>query len=738
MVSKISIIRCNLFVVLGLVVCAGGRTEAAVFEAGCVYTWGISSDDAGILNGRILTDAVVRIEGIRRLGEGNGGFDISFLRDPEIGFSQTPNITSEEIPLYSYENQDPTSDRVVVFFSGVDKTNSPVWDVFRRPFVMPLADGSAMEYSSSTLELMDALGSGRSFGLGFRVTGTSDFEVRSIFLQLSIHAFGDAPAASQQRIFTLISDDFSGGLDGWRVVDQGTIGGPSAWSIDNNQLRQSGNISQANLQPSAVDMLGTHLVCEFVVGLKDYRAGVDLRAVDDDSMGLMFRYQDAQNYYRFSWDLQRLMRRLVKCRQGQFTVLAQDSIGYEIGRTYRIQAACQGKDLAITIDGMEIFRVEDDELSEGTVAMYCCAQQGVTFDRFRLEGVGEHEGRWMAPIATDVANAGQALTLSLGSGDEPVDTSYWAENIPQGAILSGNRFIWTPTSDQGGTHHVRFMAEAGGIFDSQTTAIDVEWPNHAPQIEPIGNRTITPGRTLTFPIRATDADGDAIRIFCSRLPLGAELTLDRFEWRPEPEQVGIYWIIFIATDGKAGDIERILVKVVPNRAPVFLEIGEQTVDVGQLLSFDIPVSDPEGDAVDVQIADGPVGARIDHGRFEWRPDFSQVGYYEIRVVASDGLVQTDTMVKVTVFPANRPPVFDWLPKTLSASIGRLTTFPVSARDPDGDPVWISCDTLPTGAIFSDNTFSWLPGSIQSGIFRIEFVAHDGRSSVSRIVEIRVF
>jgi hypothetical protein len=557
-------------------------------------------------------------------------------------------------------------------------------------------------------------------------------------MQLSIHSFGDSSPATHQRIFTLISDDFSGDLTGWRVVDQGTIGGASAWNVAHSQLYQTSNISQANLQPTMVDMLGTHLVCESGEGLRDYRVGVDQRAVDDDSMGIMFRYQDAQNYYRFSWDLQRLSRRLVKCRNGQFTILAQDSIGYEIARTYRVEAACQGNDLIIAIDGTEIFRVEDDELPEGTVALYCCAQQGVTFDRFRLEGIGEHDGRWMAPIATDVANAQETLNLSLSSGDEPVETKYWVDNIPQGAVLTGSRFIWAPSSDQVGTHHVRFMAEADGIFDSQTTAIDVEWPNHAPQIEPIGNRKVYVGGTLAFPIRATDADGDPIRILWSRLPAGATVQSDQFEWSPEPGQVGQYWIMFIATDGKAGDIERILVKVVPNHPPVFLEIAEQTVAEGQLLSFVIPVSDPDGDVVDVQILDGPAGVRIDEGRFEWRPDFTQEGYYEIRMVASDGLIQADKTVKVTVLHTNQPPIIDRLPKTISATIGRLTSFSVTAHDPEGDEIWLSCNTLPMGALFSDKTFSWLPGPIQSGIFRIEIVATDGMDSSSRIVDIRVF
>ena len=41
----------------------------------------------------------------------------------------------------------------------------------------------------------------------------------------------------------------------------------------------------------------------------------------------MFRYQDANNYYRFSMDSQRHYRRLVRVVDGQFTKLAKTDGG---------------------------------------------------------------------------------------------------------------------------------------------------------------------------------------------------------------------------------------------------------------------------------------------------------------------------------------------------------------------------------------------------------------------------
>ena len=42
----------------------------------------------------------------------------------------------------------------------------------------------------------------------------------------------------------------------------------------------------------------------------------------------MFRYQDENNYYRFTWDKERSTRKLVKCEDGVFSILAEDSVPY--------------------------------------------------------------------------------------------------------------------------------------------------------------------------------------------------------------------------------------------------------------------------------------------------------------------------------------------------------------------------------------------------------------------------
>jgi len=56
--------------------------------------------------------------------------------------------------------------------------------------------------------------------------------------------------------------------------------------------------------------------------------------------------------------------------------------------------------------------------------------------------------------------------------------------------------------------------------------------------------------------------------------------------------------------------------------------------------------------------------------------------------------------------------------------GSLLTFSVSATDADGDTITYSATSLPSGASFVNQTFSWTPGYDQAGTYQVTFTASD--------------
>jgi len=87
--------------------------------------------------------------------------------------------------------------------------------------------------------------------------------------------------------------------------------------------------------------------------------------------------------------------------------------------------------------------------------------------------------------------------------------------------------------------------------------------------------------------------------------------------------------------------------------PTVDPIGDRTIEITKLLSFDVHASDPTGQAVTLSATGLPAGARfVDKGNgtgtFTWQPNISQTGEYTITFIASDGAGQGSQTVTITV------------------------------------------------------------------------------------------
>jgi len=65
------------------------------------------------------------------------------------------------------------------------------------------------------------------------------------------------------------------------------------------------------------------------------------------------------------------------------------------------------------------------------------------------------------------------------------------------------------------------------------------------------------------------------------------------------------------------------------------------------------------------------------------------------------------------------------------------TFDVNATDPNNEPITYSVQSLPSGATFSIQTFSWTPSYDQAGSYQVRFIASDGNSNDSETITITV-
>lgn len=158
----------------------------------------------------------------------------------------------------------------------------------------------------------------------------------------------------------------------WKTLDEGTWQGPSQWVAREDVFFQLSNIWSPPADSIDVPKLGTILWYPPGDSWKDYRMAVTIRSDDDDALGVIFRYQDPANYYRFSWDAERGVRRLVKRVAGTFHLLAEDRVPYEPHRTYQLRLDAFGPHVLITINDQLLFGgpIVDHSHVMGSVGFY--------------------------------------------------------------------------------------------------------------------------------------------------------------------------------------------------------------------------------------------------------------------------------------------------------------------------------------------------------------------------------
>ncbi len=166
---------------------------------------------------------------------------------------------------------------------------------------------------------------------------------------------------------------------GWTIIDEGNVAGPSKWSAATGALVQSRNIGSAES-----DDPGTYAL--FTRGSwQDYRVTAKMRSTDNDPIGVVFRFQDSENYYRFSWDRETAGRQLIKREKGVFKVIAKDSVPYVAGKNYAVEIIAQGSSLKVNIDGKPVFSAIDQSFKAGTVALFSSHNRGSFFDNLLVE-----------------------------------------------------------------------------------------------------------------------------------------------------------------------------------------------------------------------------------------------------------------------------------------------------------------------------------------------------------------
>lgn len=236
----------------------------------------------------------------------------------------------------------------------------------------------------------------------------------------------------------------------------------------------------------------------------------------------------------------------------------------------------------------------------------------------------------------------------------------------------------------------------------------------APVVVAPASITMNEGGIISFRVTASDPDGDPIAsLTAAPLPPGASLTTGApftsgvFGWGLNFNQAGEYDITFTATSGipaLSGSVTTHIVVTDVDRAPVVTAPASVSVSANTLLTINVTVADPDGDAIASLTASPlPSGATFTSGpgdtsgTLTWTPTAAQAGNYTITFTAANARSGTSATAVAVLLGADNAPVVT-APKTNTVNGGAVVTINVSAIDQDGDAI-----TSLTGEVYAGST-----------------------------------
>ena len=286
-------------------------------------------------------------------------------------------------------------------------------------------------------------------------------------------------------IIDLLNEDFSEDEGHWVTVDQTDAGGTATWVIKNNALIQTSNAYNSEDVYTA-DKLGTYSYYSEGFWWDNYSVSVNVTTTDNDAYGVMVRYIDENNYYRFSWSSEQSYAQLVKCVDGEITVLSEMQLAYVSGQQYNLTVSIDAENnIQVSIDDELIMEVSDDDAgapSYGTIAMYTYGCSNTAFSNVTVTNLNDVNP---APVIDTVeADSSRisdeetaTLTVTASDKNDSELTYTWSVDQEAGTLTvseDGTTATFTPSEvSETTTVTITVTVSDGEKTDTQTIEITV-------------------------------------------------------------------------------------------------------------------------------------------------------------------------------------------------------------------------------------------------------------------------
>ncbi|MBI2666999.1 PKD domain-containing protein [Candidatus Woesearchaeota archaeon] len=267
--------------------------------------------------------------------------------------------------------------------------------------------------------------------------------------------------------------------------------------------------------------------------------------------------------------------------------------------------------------------------------------------------------------------------------------------------------IWITGYNDEGTYKISFTVSDKEFTEEFTVEVEVLHTNQPPAIRrSFSEEKITVLKEddiLHYFADVEDADDDS---FQYRWTLNENVLSEesKGEKHFSFDEAGRHVLQLNVSDGQKETVRQWILEIKNvNRKPT-LELLPMTVYEGETVILEIPETDADGQKLQYEFpklftADGT-----------WNTTHDDAGKYNFTIMGSDGELQGEGTLTVTVLDVDRAPILNF-PSNIWLKEGEERTWKLEAFDPDGDILNFRFNGLPENTIFNseNTTLRWTPG-----------------------------
>lgn len=289
--------------------------------------------------------------------------------------------------------------------------------------------------------------------------------------------------------------------------------------------------------------------------------------------------------------------------------------------------------------------------------------------------------------------------------DPQGDPLHWSlDAAPLGMSVNAETgaIRWTPREDQLGPQQVVLRAtDPFGASAVQSFAIEVACTNTPPLILSSPPTLATVGETYFYGVRAVDPDGDPVTLSIASGPATMAISPNGLiRWTPAAGDLNLTRTVVVRAEDPDGGVAlqefQIVVgdSVSSNRAPTITSTPVFALTLGEVYNYQVAATDPEGDSLIYALLTKPAWMSINPSTGQISGTPTGAGVESVVVEVSDGTAKATQGFAVNV-RINQPPIIASTP-SLTATVGGVYRYTVTATDPDGDRLAYSLVGAPAG------------------------------------------